>query len=170
MDAVVSAGVQSDTTVWFMGDHGARTQSPPGTNENASPHIYGADWAKNLAWQKSHRGDSTPTSSQAYLDTGKAGTWEGGHRTAGVVWAPGLVRPGIPIMEVVTSLDVFPTTLALAGIPLPTDRLYDGHDVTPLLRGDAAAKPQRRWFFYFTTCTESNGCPVSTTWRRLSEG
>ena len=74
LDAVVSAGVEHDTTVWFMGDHGARTVGGD-TTQNASPHIYGADWAKNLAYQESHPGDSTPTSSEAYLDIGKAGTW-----------------------------------------------------------------------------------------------
>jgi arylsulfatase A-like enzyme len=65
----------------------------------------------------------------------------------------------LPIMEVVSSLDIFPTTLALAGIPLPTDRLHDGNDITPLLQGVPGAKAAKAWFFYFTTCSEHNGCP-----------
>ena len=64
-------------------------------------------------------------------------------------------------MEVVSSLDIFPTTLALAGIPLPTDRLYDGNDITPLLQGVPGAKAAKAWFFYFTTCSEHNGCPAT---------
>lgn len=62
-------------------------------------------------------------------------------------------------MELTTSLDIFVTTLSLAGIPLPNDRAFDGGDLTPLLRGDAGAVAPRDWFFYYTTCTERAGCP-----------
>ena len=116
-------------------------------------------WAKNAAWQRSHSGGSRPSSQQSYLDTAKAGTWEGGHRTAGIVWAPGLVAPDSSIMEVVLSVDIFVTTLSLAGIPLPVGRAYDGQDLTPLLRGEPGARSPHQWFFYYTTCTESHGCP-----------
>lgn len=34
-----------------------------------------------------------------------------------------------------STLDVFPTFLSLAGRPLPSDRSYDGMDLTPLLLG-----------------------------------
>ena len=62
-------------------------------------------------------------------------------------------------MDVVLSVDIFVTTLALVGVPLPKDRKYDGKDLTPLLRGDHGAKSPHTWFFYYTTCTESFGCP-----------
>ena len=35
---------------------------------------------------------------------------------------------------------------------------YDGEDLTPLLSGAATQSP-RRWFFFYTTCTEHLGCP-----------
>jgi arylsulfatase A len=37
-----------------------------------------------------------------------------------------------------STLDVFPTFLSLAGRPLPSDRSYDGMDLTPLLMGRSA--------------------------------
>ena len=155
-----------------------------------------------MAWQQRHPGGSAGSSQQAYLDTAKAGTWEGGHRTAAIVWAPGLVAPATTIREVVSSMDIFVTTLSLAGIELPADReygtaipgtnivsrdvcfselhslrfrfcnieivrslppsRYDGRDITPLLRGDRDARSPHDWIFYYTTCTELNGCPTPT--------
>ena len=32
--------------------------------------------------------------------------------------------------EIVTTYDIFPTVLSLAGIPMPTDRVFDGKDVS----------------------------------------
>ena len=55
-------------------------------------------------------------------------------------------------------MDIFVTTLVLAGVGKPSDRAYDGQDLTPLLRGETTASPHD-WFFYYTTCTELNGCP-----------
>ena len=75
------------------------------------------------------------------------------------MWAPGLVAPGSTIMEVVSSVDIFPTTLSLAGVPLPTDRVLDGKDTTPLLTGVAGAVSPHEWLYYYTTCTELMGCP-----------
>ena len=38
-------------------------------------------------------------------------------------------------------IDVFPTLCALAGVPLPTDRVIDGKDILPLLTKPGAATP-----------------------------
>eukprot|EP01052_Picozoa_sp_SAG31_P039753 SAG31_NODE_5581_length_2443_cov_3.470496_2_plen_187_part_01 len=140
------------------GDHGANTADYMSTSQGGSFSVFGGEWAKNAAWQKSHSADFGSSSAQQYLDTAKAGTWEGGHRTAAIVWAPGLVKPASTIRAVVSSLDIFVTTLALAGLALPRDRDYDGKDLSPLLSGETTKSPYE-WFFYYTTCTELNGCP-----------
>lgn len=49
-------------------------------------------------------------------------------------WAAGL-RTDVPAMNI----DLFPTLAATAGIPLPTDRVIDGVDLTPLLTGASTA-------------------------------
>ena len=48
--------------------------------------------------------------------------WEGGVREAGFAHWPGMIAPGTRSAEVVSSLDLFPTLSALAGVVLPTDR------------------------------------------------
>ena len=49
--------------------------------------------------------------------------------------------------------DIHPTLLALAGVPLPTDRAIDGVDLSPLLRGEPKAKGHECIFMYAATCT-----------------
>jgi uncharacterized sulfatase len=44
-------------------------------------------------------------------------------------------------------LDVLPTFAALAAAPLPADRVLDGYDLSPVLRG-AAASPRKSYFYY----------------------
>lgn len=64
---------------------------------------------------------------------GKFTTWEGGHRVPGVVWWPGKVEAGRVEDAPLSHLDLLPTFLGLAGIALPTDRAFDGHDVSRIL-------------------------------------
>jgi len=46
---------------------------------------------------------------------------------------------------VVGSLDLFPTATALAGLQLPTDRVYDGRDMSDvLLKADGKSKHEVR--------------------------
>jgi uncharacterized sulfatase len=52
---------------------------------------------------------------------------------------PGVVKPGMEIVEPVTNLDMFPSVLAMLGVPVPKDVKQHGLDFTPLLRGQKAA-------------------------------
>jgi arylsulfatase A-like enzyme len=70
--------------------------------------------------------------SAGLLRDGKTTTWEGGVRVPGMVRWVGKVVPGIS-EEVATTYDIFPTVMALAGVPLESDREYDGKDLAPLL-------------------------------------
>lgn len=80
------------------------------------------------------------------LREGKGSTFEGGMRVPGIAWWPGRIAPGVSSLPVGT-LDLFPTCLALAGVPLPADRKFDGVDISAvLLRG--AALPDRPFFYY----------------------
>jgi arylsulfatase A-like enzyme len=47
------------------------------------------------------------------------------------------------------NFDLFPTILALAGVPQPQDRVIDGRDILPLL-AEGAASPHEALYFYFT--------------------
>ena len=50
----------------------------------------------------------------------------------GIAHWPGKIKPGVSDV-LVSSMDIFPTFSALAGIDLPADRSYDGMDLSPVL-------------------------------------
>lgn len=62
----------------------------------------------------------------------KGSPYEGGHRVPGIVWAPGAVTPGT-CSELITSMDIMPTSLVLAGVKAPVGHKFDGTDVGPAI-------------------------------------
>jgi arylsulfatase A-like enzyme len=64
---------------------------------------------------------------------GKGSTWEGGLRVPAIAWWPGCIAPGGVSRELASTLDLFATAHALAGLPLPRDRVLDSHDLGPEL-------------------------------------
>jgi arylsulfatase A-like enzyme len=80
------------------------------------------------------------------LRDGKGSTWEGGMRVPGIAWMPGRIRPGVT-SELAHAMDLFPTSLALAGVPLPAGVTVDGTDLAPLLF-EGESLPQRPFFYY----------------------
>jgi arylsulfatase A-like enzyme len=85
--------------------------------------------------------------SAGLLREGKGSTWEGGVRVPAIAWWPGKVRAGSTSTAITSALDVFPTALELAGLPLPHDRALDGFSLLPVLleRGPA---PRNHLFYY----------------------
>ncbi len=80
---------------------------------------------------------------------GRKGTlFEGGFRVCSLAWSPGLIPPQSVCREMTTSMDLLPTFARLSGAKAPTDRIIDGKDITPLLRGEPEAKTPHRAFFY----------------------
>jgi arylsulfatase A-like enzyme len=81
------------------------------------------------------------------LRDGKHSVYEGGVRVPFVVNWPGHLPAGRDYDLPVSSLDVFPTALACAQVPMPTDRPYDGFNLLPFLNGEntAATHPQLFW-------------------------
>ena len=73
--------------------------------------------------------------SAGLLRGGKGSTWEGGMREPGIAWWPGAVAAGRVQQTVASTMDLFATTLALAGVELPDDRALDSHDLSPVLTG-----------------------------------
>jgi arylsulfatase A-like enzyme len=77
---------------------------------------------------------------------GKGTTFEGGVRVPALFLWPGVVKPGV-VGEMGAFFDLLPTFAALAGAALPADRVLDGSDLTPVLRG-AGRSPRRTYFYY----------------------
>ena len=71
--------------------------------------------------------------SAGMLRGGKGSTWEGGMRVPGIAWWPGTVPPSTVQHEMASTLDLFPTCVALAGGAPEADRPVDGVDIRDLL-------------------------------------
>ena len=81
------------------------------------------------------------------LRGGKGQTYEGGVRVPFVVSWPGHLPAGKDYAGMVSSLDIFPTALALAGISMPTDKPHDGVDLIPFLSGKNQDSPHTNLFW-----------------------
>jgi arylsulfatase A-like enzyme len=79
----------------------------------------------------------------------KTTTWEGGQRVPCILRWPGHIPAGSTCTGLATAMDFYPTLAAIAGCAVPTDRIIDGRDITPLmLSGGAAASPREAFFYY----------------------
>jgi len=96
----------------------------------------------NGPWQVfgTHGGSAGP------LAQGKGTTWEGGVRTPAIFRWPGVVRPGT-VTDVGSAMDLFTTSIKLAGGEVPQDRAIDGVDLRAALTGTGPVPP--RVLFYY---------------------
>jgi len=85
--------------------------------------------------------------SAGLLREGKGSTWEGGMREPGIAWWPGKIRAGQVNHSLACTMDLFATSLLLAGAELPTDRRIDGIDMRPLLFQEGPGL--RKAFIYY---------------------
>lgn len=76
-------------------------------------------------------------------------TAEGGMRVPTIAWWPGTIPAGSQCAEVASLMDLYPTIANLAGAQLPQDRVIDGKDILPLLKGEPGAKSPHEAFYYF---------------------
>ena len=95
-----------------------------------------------------YTGGGKVVTSNAPLRSEKGSLYEGGIRVPLIVRLPGVVRAGRVCREPVTSVDFFPTVLALAGVKPPSARPIDGVDLLPLLRGQAPPKREAIYWHY----------------------
>jgi arylsulfatase A-like enzyme len=66
----------------------------------------------------------------------KLSLYEGGIRVPLTAWGPGLVRPGVTNREtVIAAVDLLPSLLAVAGVPMPEGVRPDGEDLGAALLG-----------------------------------
>ncbi|MGO8792102.1 MAG: sulfatase-like hydrolase/transferase [Terriglobia bacterium] len=75
------------------------------------------------------------------LRGGKLSHYEGGVRVPLLMRWPGHIKPGTVYRDMVSLLDVLPTSVAAAGGTLPTDRVFDGVDIMPYLTGEKTGSP-----------------------------
>ena len=82
--------------------------------------------------------DSWPDTGYPPFRGAKGSAWEGGVRVPGIAYWRGMIAPGRESDELFDLMDLFNTSLSLAGIAnrLPTDRYIDGIDQTSFLLAD----------------------------------
>jgi arylsulfatase A-like enzyme len=108
------------------------------------------------------------------ISGGKLTYLEGGVRVPFVAKWPAGLPAGRVYDAPVSSLDILPTALAAAGVPLPADRPYDGFNLLPYLNArQAPARPAplfwrtqpsgRSWTATGNTTATSTGWSTSTT-------
>ncbi len=89
-----------------------------------------------------HAGSALP------LREGKGTTWDGGHRVPCIVRWPGQIPAGQVSDAMVANFDFLPTIATRASAAAPSDRIIDGKDLWPILRGESNVTPHDVFFFY----------------------
>lgn len=122
--------------------------------------------------------DNGPNGDDRYngdLRGAKGSVHEGGVRVPLFVRWPGRLPAGSLVREIAADIDLFPTLLALAGVPIPEGPPLDGTSLVPLLTGMAAGWPDRKLFQHWSGdrgVTAAPGAVRTSRWRgvRTREG
>ncbi len=122
MDKLVELGIDKNTLVIWTSDNGAPIRREPG----------------NIS-----RGSNQPLHGRGYT------TAEGAFRVPTIMWWPGTIPAGTVCGELSTTMDLLPTFARMAGGGAPRDRKIDGHDIRPLILGEAGAKSPYEVFYYY---------------------
>lgn len=99
------------------------------TSDNGPWHIY-----------KTHAG------SAGLFQGAKGGTFEGGFRVPTIFSWPEKIKSGV-ITDMGSTMDLLPTFCALTDTKLPTDRIFDGYDISPVLLGTGVS-PRDEIYYY----------------------
>ncbi|PWB56442.1 MAG: sulfatase [Anaerolineales bacterium] len=84
-----------------------------------------------------------------YLRGRKLLWFEGGFRVPFIARWPGVIPPAKQNAGVCANFDLFSTCAHIAGAALPQDRIIDGIDILPLLKGEAGL-PHDAFYYYDT--------------------
>ncbi|OOG19689.1 arylsulfatase [Sphingobacterium sp. CZ-UAM] len=83
------------------------------------------------------------------LKGGKGGTYEGGMRVPAIFRWPGKLKQGV-VMEMGSTLDLFPTIAGLIHRDMPNDRVYDGYDLKEVMFNQSKS-PRSEILYYRDT-------------------
>ena len=73
---------------------------------------------------------------------------EGGFHVPFIARWPNTIPAGSVVKSPAMNFDLFVTSLAVAGLSYPTDRVIDGRNLLPLLKGESNEPPHETLFFY----------------------
>lgn len=110
-----------------------------------------------------------PDTSNYPLLGGKSFPYEGGMRTPLFIRWPSRVKAGSRSDTRVIHMDLYPTVLEMAGLPLRPEQHLDGRSLMPLLTGTGSV-PDRTFYFHFPHPTHATGpfaSIVSAEWKLI---
>ena len=100
---------------------------------------------RTLIFFFSDNGGHTPSGSDnSPLRAMKGTLYEGGVRVPFIVSWPAKLPAGATYEQPVSSIDIFATALAAAGVEMPTDKKYDSVNIVPHLAGEVKTPPHER--------------------------
>ena len=118
----------------------------------------------------SDHGGWTPkwTSNYPYMG-GKSFPFEGGLKVPFIVKLPGKIKPGTTSAQRIVAMDIYPTLLAAAGLPLRPQQHVDGLDLMPLLTQGKALKDRPIIFHYphYTHATGPFSAIINNHWKLI---
>ncbi|MFV0541952.1 MAG: sulfatase [Aestuariibaculum sp.] len=77
--------------------------------------------------------------------------YEGGIKVSCIMKWPGNIPADTECDEAVTGMDLFTTFAKMAGAQIPTDRIIDGKNILPLMKGESGAKSPHKAVYGFTS-------------------
>ncbi len=92
-----------------------------------------------------------PNAGFAWLRGHKGQVLEGGVRTPGIAWWPGMIEPGQDPLDIIHVTDLFTTAARIGGAldGVPADRVTDGIDQTALLL-NGEGHGRRHYMFHYS--------------------
>ncbi|XP_022085900.1 steryl-sulfatase-like isoform X2 [Acanthaster planci] len=117
-------GLENNTFVYLTSDNGGHVEE------------FTDDEERHGGWNGIYKG-------------GKGSTWEGGIRVPTVVKLPGVIPAGTVVSQPTHLPDILPTVARVTGVTLPTDRLYDGRDLMPLLISNDSSEVVHEFMFHY---------------------
>ncbi|MBG7630041.1 MAG: sulfatase [Bacteroidetes bacterium] len=94
----------------------------------------------------SDNGGIRAISSQAPLRAGKGSYYEGGTRVPYIIRWPEIIKAGTTNNTPIVNMDFFPTFMKILNIELP-NKVLDGQDIMPLLKGKTIEERPLFWHF-----------------------
>ncbi|XP_071079400.1 steryl-sulfatase-like [Haliotis cracherodii] len=124
LNSLQQLGFADNTLVYFTSDHGGHLE------------------------ERNVRGELEGGYNGIYKGGKGHGAVDGGIRVPTVIKWPGRIRAGSTSSEPTSQMDVLPTLANAMGVPIPSDRRIDGHDMLPLLTGQTSVSSHDFMFHY----------------------
>lgn len=124
-------------------------------------------YSDNGGLYRMYTGAGPVVTSNAPLRGEKGTLYEGGIREPLVVRWPGKIAPGAVSDAVVTTPDLYPTFLELAGVPRPEDYPLDGLSLVPVFNGAGLERDAVYWHYPHYHHSSPGGAVRQGDWKLI---